>query len=250
VSRENRRWLVIMAVGLVVVSAIIMAIHFAVFRDARNLFFYLLMDIAFLPLEVLIVGLIIERLVSIREKRALAHKLNMVIGAFFSELGTPLLAELLPTMAASAEIRERLHLQASWKKEDFSKASQFARGLTCAVDLNRVDLATLKTHLLGQRQFMLRLLENPNLLEHERFTDLLWAVLHVEEELEARVSLTDLRPADESHLELDVRRAFTQLLAEWVLYVSHLKEDYPYLFSLVLRMHPFQETQSPEILGT
>jgi hypothetical protein len=35
-----------------------------------------------------------------------------------------------------------------------------------------------------------------------------------------------------------------------VLYVSHLKEDYPYLFSLVLRMHPFQETQSPEIVGT
>jgi hypothetical protein len=180
----------------------------------------------------------------------MAHKLNMVIGAFFSELGTSLLAELLPTMAASAEIRERLHLQASWKKEDFSRASQFARRLTCAVDLNRVDLATLKAHLLGQRQFMLRLLENPNLLEHERFTDLLWAVLHVEEELEARISLTDLRPSDEAHLELDVRRAFTQLLAEWVLYVSHLKENYPYLFSLVMRMHPFQESQSPEIVGT
>ena len=55
---------------------------------------------------------------------------------------------------------------------------------------------------------MLRLLENPNLMEHERFTDLLWAVLHVEEELEARTSLADLWPADEAHLELDVRRAY------------------------------------------
>lgn len=248
-SRESRRWLILVAVGLVAVSAIVMAIHYAVFRDAHNLFFYLLMDIAFLPLEVLIVGLIIEQIVSMREKRAMTHKLNMVIGAFFSELGTPLLAELLPTMGASAEIRERLHLQASWKKEDFSRVSQFARGLTCAVDLNTIDLLTLKTHLLGQRQFILRLLENPNLLEHQRFTDLLWAVLHVEEELEARTSLRDLNPSDEAHLELDVRRAFTQLLAEWVLYVSHLKEDYPYLFSLVMRIHPFQETPSPEIVG-
>ena len=247
-SRQNRRWLVIMAVGLVAISAVVMAIHYAIFRDAYHLFFYLLMDIAFLPLEVLIVGLILEWIVSMREKRALAHKLNMVIGAFFSELGTPLLAELLPTMSAAAEIRERLRLQASWKRENFHRASQFARNLSCAVDLTMIDLPALKTHLLGQRQFMLRLLENPNLLEHDRFTDLLWAVLHVEEELEARASLQDLRTSDEAHLELDVRRAFTQLLAEWVFYVSHLKEDYPYLFSLVMRMQPFQETPSAEVL--
>jgi len=33
--------------------------------------------------------------------------------------------------------------------------------------------------------------------------------------------------------------------AEWLLYVEHLKADYPYLFSLVVRMHPFQEAPSP-----
>ncbi len=237
-----------MAVGLVAITAVVLAVHYLIFRDARNLFFYLLLDIGFLPLQVLIVGLILERIVSMREKRTLAHKLNMVIGAFFSELGTPLLAELLPTMGASAEIREHLQLQASWKKENFSRASQFARGLTCDVDLSNLDLVSLKSHLVAQRQFILRLLENPNLLEHDRFTDLLWAVLHVEEELEARTSLNTLSVSDETHLGLDVRRAFTQLLAEWVLYVSHLKEDYPYLFSLVMRIHPFQEAPSPEVL--
>ncbi len=100
-----------------------------------------------------------------------------------------------------------------------------------------------------QRQFVLRLLENPNLLEHERFTDLLWAVLHVEEELEARTTLSDLHPSDRAHLEIDVRRAFNLLLAEWVLYVRHLKEDYPYLFSLVVRTHPFQAAPSAEVVS-
>ncbi len=82
-------------------------------------------------------------------------------------------------------------------------------------------------------------------MEHERFTDLLWAVHHLEEELEARTTLTELTPADEAHLEVDVRRAFNALLAEWVLYVQHLKTDYPYLFSLVVRTHPFQDSPSP-----
>ena len=248
-SRNDRRWLTIMAMGLVVASAALYAIHYGIFRDGHDIFFYLVLDIAFLPIEVLIVGLIIERLISLREKRSLQHKLNMVIGAFFSELGTPLLAELLPAMSSAPDIKERLHVKASWKKDDFSRASQFARTLDCQVDLEQIDLDALKSHLLGQRHFVLRLLENPNLMEHERFTDLLWAVLHVEEELEARTSLTDLRPADEAHLQLDVRRAYNQLMAEWVLYVGHLKEDYPYLFSLVLRMHPFQEAPSPTVTG-
>jgi hypothetical protein len=250
VSRNDRRWLTLFAVGLVVVSAVLYAVLYAIFHDARDLFFYLLHGVAFLPLEVLIVGLLIERLISLREKRSLEHKLNMVIGAFFSELGSPLLAELLPAVTAAPEIKQQLHLDASWKKEDFSRALRFVRGLDAEVDLSRIDREALKAHLGEQRAFVLRLLENPNLMEHERFTDLLWALLHLQEELEARVNLRALSPADEAHLRVDARRAYNALLAEWLLYVQHLKADYPYLFSLVVRMHPFQDAPSPTITGS
>jgi hypothetical protein len=245
-KQSDRRWLILIAAGLMAAAIVLHAVHYAIFRDAHYMFFYLLGDIAFLPLEVLIVGLVLERLISLREKRSLEHKLNMVVGAFFSELGTPLLAELLPTMITT-EIKERLHLKASWKKEDFSQALQFARTLHCEIDLSRIDREALRSHLMEQRQFILRLLESPNLMEHERFTDLLWAVLHLEEELEIRISLRDLSPADEAHLEVDVRRAYTGLAVEWLRYVEHLKADYPYLFSLVVRMHPFQEAPSPQV---
>jgi hypothetical protein len=247
--RDDRRWLVLFAAALVAVSVALYAVLYAIFQDAHDLFFYLLHGIAFLPLEVLIVGLLIERLISVREKRSLEHKLNMVIGAFFSELGSPLLAELLPAVTAAPEIKKRLRLNASWNKEDFARALQFVRGLDAEVDLSRIDREALKAHLLEQRTFVLRLLENPNLMEHERFTDLLWALLHLEEELEARVNLSDLSPADEAHLRVDARRAYNALLAEWLLYVEHLKADYPYLFSLVARMHPFQDAPSPNVTG-
>ena len=45
-----------------------------------------------------LVTLIVGRLLTRREKQNLLNKMNMVIGAFFSELGTPLLARLLPAM--------------------------------------------------------------------------------------------------------------------------------------------------------
>jgi hypothetical protein len=69
----------------------------------------------------------------------------------------------------------------------------------------------------------------------------------VVDELEARESLTGLTEADEAHLRLDIRRAFNAVTAEWILYAEHLKSSYPYLFSLVVRTHPFQEAPSATV---
>jgi hypothetical protein len=246
VSRDERRWLLLFGVALIVASAVLFAVHYLIFDDAYNLFFYLVHGIAFIPLQVLIVGMVIERLLTVREKQSLEHKLNMVIGAFYSEVGSFLLAKLLPAVCSGApEIRQQLNVKASWKRADFAKAVQFVHSLDCEVDLSKIDLDALRTHLHTQRAFVLRLLENPNLIEHQRFTDLLWALLHLEEELELRPSLAGLPSADEAHLRSDARRAYNALLAGWLQYVEHLKADYPYLFSLVVRTHPFQESPSP-----
>ncbi len=248
-AHKEFHFLLVIGIALVVVSAVAYALNIVVFRTARDTMYYLWIDLAFIPLEVLIVGVIVDRLITRREKGAIAQKLNMVIGAFFSELGTPLLGRLLPTMLGAAAIRENLHLKASWKKDDFARASQFARTLECEIDLDKVDLYELRDYLLVKRDFILRLLENPNLIEHDRFTDLLWAVMHVVDELEARPELKDLQPSDAAHLRLDIRRAYNALMAEWVLYAEHLKANYPYLFSLVVRTHPFQEAPSATVTG-
>jgi len=81
---------------------------------------------------------------------------------------------------------------------------------------------------------MLRLLENPNLLEHESFTDMLWAIFHFTEELEKRASFDDLPRTDYEHLEGGLERAYKHVLSEWLKYMEHLMDNYPYLFSLAI----------------
>ena len=102
--------------------------------------------------------------------------------------------------------------------------------------------------LIQKRGFLLRLLENPNLLEHERFTNLLWATFHLAEELEARESMKNLPGTDLEHIAGDIKRLYGHLVAEWVAYVEHLKSNYPFLFSLVVRMNPFKEHASPVVI--
>ena len=245
--RKRLSFVVYLAIGCVALSGLLYFVHYLIFRDVHHIFIYLLGDLAFLPIEVLLVVIIIERVLARREMRAKLEKLNMVVGAFFSELGNNLLRDLLKHFDNRSEISSHLNVAASWTKKDFQKAVAFADHLKVDVDCRNIDLDGLKAFLAQKREFLLTLLENPSLLEHDRFTDLLWAVTHLDEELEARPSLTGLPDKDLEHLAGDIRRMYDHLASEWLDYVQHLKSKYPFLFSLVLRTHPFQEHQSPII---
>jgi hypothetical protein len=94
---------------------------------------------------------------------------------------------------------------------------------------------------------MLGLLENPNLLEHDDFTELLWSVFHLIEELEYRTDLTKLPESDLDHLSVDIKRAYIHLLRQWLAYIQHLKNDYPYLFSLAARTNPLDPDARVEV---
>lgn len=88
------------------------------------------------------------------------------------------------------------------------------------------------------------MLENPNLLEHDSFTNTLWAVFYLAEELSKRGNFDRLPQTDLEHLAKDVKRSYQNLIGEWIDYIEHLKESYPYLFSLAIRTNPFDKSAS------
>ena len=236
-----------LAVLLIGVSAALYLVHYLLFRDLRTVLFYFVMDIAFLPVSVLVVGVIIEGLLARRERRTVRNKLNMVIGAFFSEVGNRLLTTLTPAVDRGEDLHAHLGVNGHWSKHDFDQGAAFARAFDHTIDIDLLDLPALRDQLTAHRDFMVRLLENPLLLEHTQFTDLLWSIFHLCEELDYRPRLSDLPRADRVHLAGDTRRVYGQLAATWVEYAQHLKAAYPFLFALVVRTHPFQEDPSAVI---
>ncbi|MHB8880142.1 MAG: hypothetical protein ACYC69_01380 [Thermodesulfovibrionales bacterium] len=241
-------WYIIMTVSLLLLSSFFYALQLFLFRKSGDTFFYLLQDVAFVPIQVLIVSLIIERLLNEREKAALLKKMNMLIGAFYSEVGSDLIRHCSRFSADLTELSQHLVVTPNWKDQDFEKARFLVTHANPNLDAAAADLGELKPFLEAKRGFLLSLLANPNLLEHDAFTDLLWAVFHLQEELSARPRLSGLPLHDYDHLSGDMKRAFTQLLAEWLSYLMHLKHDYPYLFSLAVRMNPLDMKASPVIM--
>jgi hypothetical protein len=242
---KHFRWQILFASFLIFLSAIFYLIHYAIFRDAYHMFSYLLGDIAFVPIEVLLVTVVIHQLLSAREKSARMAKLNMVIGAFFSEVGTRLLTYFSDWDPNLAKIRTHLVVTNSWSQKEFLDMSKRLKTYDYTVDIQKADFNGLRIFLGKKLDFLLRLLENPMLLEHESFTDLLWAVFHLAEELAARDSFTKLPLADYEHLAGDIKRVYVFLVHQWLNYMEHLKDNFPYLFSLAMRTNPFDQEASP-----
>lgn len=235
-----------MAIGLVLVgvSVLLGLVHVALFGEPRTLAFNLGVGIVFVPVQVLLVTLIIERLLNEREKQALIKKLNMVIGAFMSEVGAGLLRRVDAFCGDEPDLARNLAVTTEWSKTHYRQAARFAESYQTQLTADAGQLAELRDFLLERRPFVLGLLQNPNLLEHDTFTDLLWAVCHLTEELEARSRFEKLPESDLQHLYGDIRRANSSLIREWLGYMQHLQLDYPYMFSLATRLNPFNSEAS------
>ncbi len=239
-------WQFWLGIILIVLSSSFYFVHFLIFHDSHHIFIYLFGDIAFVFIEVLLVSLIIHRILEYSEKKHRLEKLNMVIGAFFSEAGCPLLQTLSRLDPKSVDLQQLLAKNSKTSKDEFGQMKKWLFKHNFQLNEN-INFQKLKILLLSKREFLLRLLENPNLLEHESFTDLLWAVFHMTEELTARKDLKDIPAEDFKHLKNDLIRVYKILAPQWLKYMEHLKISYPYLFSLALRTNPFNENASATI---
>ena len=197
----------------------------------------------------LVVGLLLNGLLTYRERSAQRKRLNMIISAFFSEVGNELLVRLRGFDPDLGELRSDLICRNDWTTASFTAAQAHAAEAGKQVDASLGDLDALRDFLLPKRSFMLGMLQNPSLLEHEAFTDQLWAVLHLADELAARPDLDGLPKADMAHLSVDIRRAWLALMREWLAYMEHLKSDYPYLFALAVRTNPF-DPEASAVVGS
>jgi hypothetical protein len=173
------------------------------------------------------------------------EKLNMLIGTFFSVIGTRLLRYCVASDPHVDEIRGEVKVGVDCPERQFRDVRRRLEDREYGVDVGKIDLEEMRRFLEEKSDFSLRLLENPHLLEHSSFTNLLRAVFHLTEELVGRDDLGGLPESDYKHLAGDVERVYQLIVIEWLSYMRYLRESYPYLFSFAIRTSPFEKRASP-----
>jgi len=238
-----KSWQIALGVILILSSTLVYGLQIVIFQNPHDTFFYLLQDLAFVPIQVLLITLLLNHLLGLREKKVLLNKMNMLIGLFFSEVGTDLLKSCFEFDNGAKNLKKILLVDSSWDDNKFRITIKAIKQHSFTIDESRSDLNKLQKQLQKQRSFLMGLLANPNLLEHDDFTDLMWAVFHLAEELDFREDFMELPNADYAHLGKDISRAYGLLVREWLVYMSYLRKYYPYLFSLAVRNNPFNDNR-------
>lgn len=234
------RWYIAVGIGLILASVLGYGVQILLFHRAADTFYYLLGDLAFLPLEVLIVAIVVNQWLQVRERNERLEKVDVLIGIFFDVLGSTLLHYFSEFDTDLDEMRRIADVEQNWTRRDFVAAEARLEAHEYSIDCRCADLNDLKRLLEERRPYMMDLLANPALLEHAAFTEGLWAISHLAQELRARSDLDHLPDSDYDHLASDMKRAYVRLVLQWLHYVMNSRESRPEVYSLAVRMNPFE----------
>jgi len=179
-----------------------------------------------------------------REEKIRLQKVNMALSLFFSEAGTRLLKIITCFDPALESLSNKLVVTNQWNRDTYKNAHKYINDYNYKIEIHKGNLEELNAFLKEKQVFLLTLLTNPILMEHEAFTDLLRALFHLSEEFEYRYDLKKLPDNDYQHLSGDINRVYGLLVQEWFIYIQYLRENYPYLFSLAVRSNPFNPDAS------
>ncbi len=239
-------WQVRLGILLVSCSIIVYLTKLTVIDNISGTIEYIFNSFGFLFINVLLVTLVINELLSRRARNARLEKLNMVIGIFFTEVGNELLKKIIPYDPESADFGSSFVLLGK-ERPDEKGMQKVVVDHRFQVDHEKIDFVEIHTFLQEKRNFLLRLMENPVMLEHQSFTALLQSAFHLTAELGHREDIARLSLSDKIHLAGDISRVYRALSSEWVHYMGYLNRNYPYLYSLAVRTNPFDSNASIEV---
>lgn len=243
---SHKRWKIKFSILMIVLIIIIYGSNYLVLGDAEHIISYIWTHLGFIPVDILIVAFLLDEIIERKEKEAILEKLDMLMSTFFSEVGNELISQLSTANKYKAST-ENLKSIKNWEDKDYEnkleelKASPVDFSADIAPEDREEFLENLRTLLAGKREFIINLINNPNLLEKDEFTELINAILHLDEELEHRSDLALVNDTDFGHLNGDMNRVYNKLVYEWVYYLKYLNKHYPYMIALIIRTNPFDE---------
>ena len=243
---EHKRWKIKFSLLMVVLIIIIYGSNYLVLGDAEHIISYIWTHLGFIPVDILVVAFLLDEIIERKEKEAMLEKLDMLMSTFFSEVGNELISQLSAVNKYNVNT-ENLKSIKNWDQKDFANKLAELKGTSTdfRADVSPEEreefLENLRELLVNKREFIINLINNPNLLEKEEFTSLINAILHLDEELEHRKDLALVNDTDFGHLNGDMQRVYNKLVYEWVYYLKYLHKNYPYMIALIIRTNPFDK---------
>lgn len=186
---------------LCLISTCIYGLQIILFHDVRNTEFYILQDLAFIPISIAITTIVVGNIIDNRAKKEAYEKAAMLRAVFFTDIGRTLMKRLYDVSDAKT---------LSYLNEAISVKEKQEKIRTCNIHVH-TDKDTyefIRTFLTEKQQDLMTLSGNNDLMDQDDFTQLLGGLFHLLDEFSLRGSYDQLKEDDISHMNED----FTKVL--------------------------------------
>jgi voltage-gated potassium channel len=181
------------------------------------------------------------------------HQINTLIALYFSDVGNELLhffCKFDPALAGKCLVATDL---GNWQDSDFHNIMALMKTHTFALEIEKDQLPVLRGMLDSRNDLLLRLLENPHILEHGLFMDMLRAVFHLRHELATDADKSAIKRPTLEHLDNDARKVYQFSSLLWAEHMQYQRKTYPNLFRASLENNPFikkeqQSSATPSVI--
>lgn len=229
--------MMLIALSLMTLSALLALVHYLIFDDSHHISSYFLLHLAFLPMHALVLGLVLDELISYREKQARKKRLHMFLGIFFRQMGLDILLQLTILLVNHDELEEMMVVDKDWKHRQFKRAQAAVEAFKPSMRADRVELGRLQDLLRDKENDILAMTRNPVLLEFELLYGTLLSLFHMIEEMHFRGSLDQLPLGEVQHLARDAGKTLVLMVRLWLNYLEFLKSEHPVLFTHQVGLH-------------
>lgn len=231
---------------LLLISLAVYSLKTVTIGDIEGTVKFLFNALGMLPLNLILMTFVFSKLITLHTKQSRLKKQEMLVNAFFSEFGSTLLKQIARLDENRHELIACAGSASDWEG-DVEEINALFSSHKPNLKIAPEHFCSIMDALDSKHSFILTLLEHPAVVQHERFADLVWAMFHLEDELNHRPGFDSLPKSDRAHLTGDIERVYIHLINQWVDYMVYLKGNYPYLYSLAIRTGPFSSVEDPII---
>lgn len=185
-----------------------------------------------------VIGNATEMFVNREEHKKLDRKINILLGLLFSEIGNKLLVIIQAHDKHINSTKEVLQFGVSYQPKNYKRIKKRIDNLKIDYKIEECEFKRIYALISTNKEFLMRMLENPMLLEGEKLTELIRDIFHLYEEFTYRLKIENLSKTDILHLNQDVIKVYKGLLSTWVLYMEYLHSTYP-------NLHKFNTHEGP-----
>ncbi|ODU54375.1 MAG: hypothetical protein ABT01_08670 [Clostridium sp. SCN 57-10] len=225
--------------AMLLATAAMYGLHYLIFRDAHHIGIFFVSDIAFLPLEVVLVSLVLERMVERTHENDNQGKICILQSIFFRDCGADMIRYFLTCDNYRKRLIPAMSVREEWQAPEYESARKFLRSYSFALDAEKLDFFAVHYHLNKHHAFFLQLLESPSLTDRDEFTDLLLTLYHFWEELSEQYDLRTLPPEKIALFSEYAQDSYRLLSSEWLDNMQKIKKSSARRTLSPLRETPF-----------